>query len=314
MNKIRAFINKPNIILLHWNAKGYFNHLPDSIVVPLLWRGVFGQKLNLKNPTTFNEKLQWLKLYDQNPMHTLMADKCEAKKVIAELVGEEYVIPTLGVWDSFDEIDFSSLPNQFVLKTTHDSGGVFICNDKNTFDVEKARKKLEPRLKQSYYLRNREWVYKDIKPRIIAEQFMEDASTGELRDYKFYCFDGIVKALLLATNRQSKTDELRFDYFDREFHHMKLTNHWHPNAVVTPSKPVQFEKMVELAERISKGFPHLRIDFYEANGKIFVGEFTFYDMAGYLQIHPDEWETEWGNLINLKLAYNYEEWKQKNEK
>lgn len=311
MSKLKTFLENPWCILLHWNTKGYFNYLPDSFVIPLLWRGVFGKKLNLNHPVTFNEKLQWLKLYDHNPRYTLMADKYEAKKIITELVGEKYVIPTLGVWDTFDEIDFQSLPTQFVLKTTHDSGGVFICQDKAGFDVGKVRMQIEHRLKQNYYLRNREWVYKDIKPRIIAETFMQDCDTGELRDYKFYCFDGKVKALLLATNRQSRTDELRFDYFDREFQHMNMTNHWHPNAVMPPTKPSHYEKMVELAEIISKGIPQVRIDFYEANGKIFIGEFTFYDMAGYLQIHPDQWQDEWGDLINLKLAYNYDKWVQK---
>lgn len=300
--KYSYLLKKPYRILLHWNAKGYFKNFSDATTVKLLHFGAFGKRLDLKNPQTFDEKLQWLKAYDHNPLYTGMADKYLAKEYIAEHAGEEYVIKTLGVWDTFDQIDFDTLPDKFVLKTTHDSGGICICTDKNTFDIEKAREKLQKRLKENYYLRNREWVYKDIKPRIIAEEYMEDAETKELRDYKFFCFNGKAHCLALITNRHSVTGEFGLDYFDREYNHLNLTSLCHPHAAVMPEKPRHFEEMVELADKLSVGFPHIRIDFYEANDKIYVGEFTFYPMAGYEQLDPPEWEKEWGDLIDLSLV------------
>ena len=232
-------------------------------------------------------------------MYTKMVDKYEVKKYIADLIGEEYIIPTIAVYNNFDEINFSKLPNKFVIKCTHDSGGLVICKDKKKFDIDSARNKINKSLKINYYRYGREWPYKNVKPRIIIEKYMEDKNDCELRDYKFYCFDGYVKALLVATNRQNETEELCFDYFDNKYKHMNLTNHWHPNAKVIPHKPKKFEDMLKLAQKLSKGIPHVRVDFYEVDGKIYFGELTFFDMAGFLKIHPDDWELEWGNLIKL---------------
>lgn len=280
---------------------GLFNHypnMPDEKYLKKLWKAVMGYELNLEMPTTFNEKLQWLKLYDRRPEYTMMVDKYAVKKYIADKIGKEYIIPTLGVWERFEDIDFESLPNQFVLKCTHDSGGLVICRDKNTFDKEKAKNKISKCMKRNYFYNTREWPYKNVPPRIIAEQYMEDKTDGELRDYKFYCFDGFVKALLLATNRQSEGGPY-FDYFDSNFNHLALTNHWHKNAAKIPHKPSHFDEMVRLSQVLSKGIPHVRVDFYEANGHVYFGELTFYDMGGYLRIHPEEWEVEWGDLIKL---------------
>ena len=279
--------------------KNCFWFLSDKTYVKMLYRLEMGKKLDLTSPRTFNEKLQWLKLYNRKPEYTNMVDKYEVKKYIEKVIGKEYIIPTLGIYDKFDDIDFSKLPNQFVIKCTHDGGSIFICKNKKDFDIESARKKINKKLKMNYYYHEREWPYKNVKPRIIIEKYMEDKNDKELRDYKFYCFDGYVKALLVATNRQSETEELAFDYFDNKYNHLKLTNHWHPNAKTIPHKPKQFEKMVELASKLSKGFPHIRVDFYEVNGEIYFGELTFFDMGGTLKIHPDDWELEWGNLIKL---------------
>lgn len=272
--------------------------IPDRVYIQWRYFRAFGQLANLKNPKTFNEKLQWLKLYDRKPKYTAMVDKYEAKKYVAKCIGEEYIIPTLGVWDSFDDIDFDSLPNQFVLKCTHDSGGLVIVTDKSKLDIPKAKEKIERSLRRNYFYSGREWPYKNVKPRIIAEKYMEDESDSELRDYKFYCFDGYAHCLLVSTNRNNGK-ELCFDYFDREFVHLPLVNHWHPNSQIEPHRPTHFKTMVELAERLSNGLPHARIDFYEVNGKIYFGEITFYDMSGFLILHPDDWEREWGDLIKL---------------
>lgn len=274
--------------------------MPDSLVLKRDFFQRMGRPLNLDNPESFNEKLQWLKLYNRNPLYTTLVDKYAVKKWVSEKIGEKYVIPTLGVWDKFDDIDFDKLPNQFVLKCTHDSGGLVICKDKTKFDIEAARNKLNSSLKRNYYYSVREWPYKNVPPRIIAEKYMEDSHDAELRDYKFYTFNGEPKFLLLATNRQSKETPLCFDYYDMEFNHLPLTNHWHPNNITNPPhQPQNFSEMKKLCRILAVNIPHVRVDFYEVNGLIYFGEMTFFDMGGFLKIHPDSWEREWGDLIRL---------------
>jgi hypothetical protein len=274
--------------------------LPDSIFLKIIFKKMMGYSLNLRNPCTFNEKLQWLKLYNRNPLYTTLVDKYAVKKWVADKIGCQYVIPTLGVWSHFDDIDFDSLPNQFVLKCTHDSGGLVICKDKNCLNKDKVKKEIEDCLKKNFYYQCREWPYKNVPPLIIAEKYMEDEKDGELRDYKFYTFNGEPKFLLLATNRQSKDKPLCFDYFDMEFNHLPLTNHWHPNnEYELPHKPFGFEQMKDLARALAKNIPHVRVDFYEVNGQIYFGEMTFFDMGGFLKIHPNFWEREWGDMIAL---------------
>lgn len=272
--------------------------IPDALYLKLRYYSRFHKKLNLKNPRTFSEKIQWLKLYDRRPEYSKMVDKCEVKKYVADIIGEEYIIPTLNVWNSFDEIDFDTLPNQFVLKCTHDSGGLVICTDKATFDKEAARKKIEASIKAKYFYHTREWSYKNVKPRIIAEQYMEDDSTKDLRDYKFFAFDGDVKMLFIATERQEKDSETKFDFFDSDFNHLDFIN-GHPNAKVTPAKPQNFELMKELASKLSKGIPHVRVDFYEVNGKVYFGELTFCHWSGLMPFEPDEWDEKLGDWIKL---------------
>ena len=272
--------------------------LPDKMYIKLKFYSRMGRFPDLKNPKTFNEKLQWLKLYNRNPEYTRMVDKYEAKKYVADIIGEEYIIPTLGVWDKFDDIDFDKLPDQFVLKCTHDSGGLVICRDKSKLDKDAARKKIEKSLKENYYWSTREWPYKNVKPRIIAEQYMEDGATAELRDYKFFCFDGEVKALFIATERASLTEETKFDFFDGDFVHLPFTN-GHPNADVQPKKPEKFELMKKQAGILSKGIPHARIDFYEVDGKVYFGEITFFHWSGMMPFEPAEWDIRFGDWINL---------------
>ena len=278
--------------------------LSDKMHISILYRKVMGRYPNLKNPSTYNEKVNWMKLYDRNPLYVRMADKYEAKKWAASIIGEEHIIPTLGVWDRFEDIDFDSLPQQFVLKCTHDTGSIIICKDKASFDKNSAKKQLNKALKHNHFWHAREWVYKHIKPRIIAEQYVEDKNDGELRDYKFYCLSGEPYSMLLATGRQDKEKGLCFDYFDMEFNHLNLVNHWHPNASTIPHKPDHFEDMKKFAKQLSVGIPQVRADFYEVNGKVLFGEMTFYDMGGCLKIHPDQWDLEWGELIILPSRPN----------
>lgn len=284
-------------MLKRWLAESALVHaIPDDKFLKMKYYMRMGKKLNLKNPQTYNEKLQWLKLYDRNPEYTKMVDKYEVRKYISEKIGEEYLIPILGVWDSFDEIDFDKLPNQFVLKCTHDSGGLVICKDKSKLDVSAAREKINKSLKFNYYWQSREWPYKNVKPRIIAEKFMVDESGTELKDYKFFCFDGEPKALFIATDRPHDT---KFDFYDIEFNHLPFTN-GHPNADRELSKPAGFDEMVEIAGRLSAGIPHSRIDLYDINGKIYFGEITFFHWSGMMPFEPEEWDYKLGEMISFQ--------------
>lgn len=299
LNKLLKAIKDPKKALLYAMNKGIFDFLSDKAYLKLKFRLIMGRKLDLKRPATFNEKLQWLKLYNRREEYTMMVDKYLVREYIAKTIGEEYLIPLIGVWDRAEDIDFEKLPERFVLKCNHNSGlGMCICKDKSRLDIEKARKELHMGMAQNYYLNGREWPYKDVPRKIIAEQFMEDRSTGELRDYKFFCFNGRVRALFIATERQRPGEEVRFDYFDAEYNHLNLKQA-HPNAKRVPEKPVCFDKMKELAGKISRDIPHLRVDFYEANGKIYFGECTFFHLSGMSEFHPDKWDKIFGSWLKL---------------
>ena len=286
--------------LLSFERRGFFNLLPDRLYLQLMFRANMDQKLDLKNPKTFNQKLQWLKLYDRKPHYTDMVDKYEAKRYVAERIGEQYIIPTFGVWDKFEDIDFDALPDQFVLKCTHDCGGLVICKDKSKLDIEAAREKINRCLKRNYYRHGREWPYKNVKPRILAEQYMEDTKTAELRDYKFFCFDGEVKALFIATERQKAGEEVKFDFFDADFNHLDFRQ-GHPNAIDCPEKPTKFDEMKVLAGKLSKGVPQIRVDFYEVDGEIYFGELTFSHFTGMVPFKPEEWDEKFGEWIKLPI-------------
>ena len=289
-NPMRAFVK-----LGGW---GFFNWMSDETYLKIAFRSLMGKKLDLKNPQTFNEKLQWLKLYDRKPIYTTMVDKYEAKKYVADKIGEQYIIPTLGVWDKFEDIDFDKLPNQFVLKCTHDSGGLVICRDKSKFDIEAARKKISRSLKRNYFWQGREWPYKDVKPRIIAEKYMEDTSTNDLKDYKFFCFNGVPKILFIASDRANPKEETKFDFYDINYNHLDFTN-GHPNAVSQPLKPIKFEEMVNLAGKLSQNIPLLRVDFYEISGKVYFGELTFSHWSGFVPFNPEKWDKIIGTWIDI---------------
>ena len=273
--------------------------IPDRLFLKLMYRKCMGKKLNLKNPQTFNEKLQWLKLYNRKTEYTKMVDKYEAKKYVAEKIGEEYIIPTLGVWNSFDEIDFDALPCQFVLKCTHDSGGLVIVKDKSNFDKKEACKKITRCLKRNYFWQNREWPYKNVRPRIIAEKYMEDSVCHELTDYKFYCFNGKPEFILVATERAS-LDGVKMDFFDMDFNHLEMK--WgHSNSKKTIVKPKSFDKIINFAEKLSKVIPLCRCDFYEVNGKPYFGEITFFPASGMEAFEPEGWDKILGDWIKLPV-------------
>lgn len=258
----------------------------------------FHKKLHLDNPQTYNEKLQWLKLHDQHEEYTQMVDKYEAKKYVASIIGEEYIIPTYGIYNSFEEIDFASLPQQFVLKCTHNSGGVFVCKDKLTFDIEGARKQVNKWLKKNPYWKNREYPYKNVKSRIIIEQYMEDESGYELKDYKFFCFDGKAKYIFVASDRGKDDEETKFDFYDIEWNLLPFTN-GHPNSNKVMKKPENYDKMIEISERLSQGIPHVRVDLYNINGRIYFGELTFFHWSGLVPFVPEKWDYIFGSWLKL---------------
>lgn len=276
----------------------YYYCCPDKIYLNNKFKRVFGRDIDWKNPTTFNEKLQWLKIYDRNPLYTRLVDKYEVRKYIAEKIGEEYLIPCLGVWEQFEDINFDELPDQFVLKCTHDSNSVVVCRDKAAFDIESARKKLNQHLKMNFYYNAREWPYKNVKPRIIAEQYMEDSQTEELKDYKIFAFSGEARALFIASDRQNPNEQVKFDFFDVNFQHLDIRQ-GHPNSAILPDKPSNLKEMISLAEKLSEEFPQVRVDFYECNGKTYFGEMTFFHHSGFVPFDPDKWDAIFGSWIKL---------------
>lgn len=282
------------------NYRKMLNWLPDKVFLEAAFRARFGRKLNLNNPETFNEKLQWLKLYNRKPEYTKMVDKYLVRDYVKEKIGEEYLIPLLGVWDDPEKIDFDELPMQFVLKCNHNSGlGMCICKDKNSLDINKVKEELKKGINQNYYLTSRECPYKDVPRRIIAEKYMVDESGYELKDYKFYCFDGKVKLVMINSDRMS-SEKTKANYFDENYQPLDFV--WgYENAEIPPQKPEKFEEMKYLAEKLSEGISHVRIDFYQTPSGIYFGEITFFDGSGFDAIEPIEWDYKIGSWIKLPL-------------
>lgn len=277
-----------------------FSFIPDEPYLKLMYRLRMGEKLDLNNPQTFNEKLQWLKLHDRRPEYTMMVDKYEVKKYVASIIGNEYIIPTLGVWDHFDEIDFDSLPNRFVLKCTHDSGGLVICKDKSTLDMKKAKKKIERSLKCNFYWVGREWPYKNVKPRIIAEKYLEDEPGIELKDYKLYCFNGKAGFLYLS---QGLTDHstARINFVTLDWRPAKYTRNDYAEFEILPARPQKLDEMIKLGEMLSNGIPFCRTDFYEVDGQVLFGELTFSPGSGFTPFEEEEYDREIGSFLTLPI-------------
>lgn len=282
-------------------AKYALRRLPDVVYLRLYYRLRAGKRLNLKNPVRYNEKLQWLKLHDRDPLYPILVDKASAKSWAAGKIGPDHVVQTLGSWDTFDDIDFESLPTQFVLKCTHDSEGVAVIKDKSVVDLVSMKDKFDQALKQNFYYIGREWPYSMVRPRIIAEEYLEDSTSKELADYKFFCFDGEPKALFVASGRNS--GHTKFDYFDVNFERLNLRQKY-PNSDASIARPKTYDQMVECARSLSAGIPHARIDFYEVNGWLYFGELTLYHFSGFVPFEPDEWDFVFGSWLNLPSEQN----------
>lgn len=299
MGKIKTFLQNPQYFITSPAAKGWLDWMPDSLYLKLLYKAATGEKCDLKHPVTFNEKLQWLKLHDRKREYADMVDKYEVRKIIENSIGAEYLIPCYGVYNSFEEIDFSSLPDQFVLKCTHDSGSVIICKDKTEFDRAAAKQSLDASMKRNYYSTYREWPYKYVKPRIIAEKYMIDESGDDLKDYKVMCFNGEAKVIEVHENRFTKRKEHTQTFYDRNWN--KLTIIQEGLMYVTDERraPAQLDKILALSEELAKDMYHARIDWYIINDKIYFGEITFYDGSGFETFPNREDNVYLGSLLKL---------------
>lgn len=287
---------------------GKYESMPDEEYLKKMYLAKKGVNLDLNQPKTFNEKLQWLKLHDRNPEYTVMVDKAEVKPYVSDKVGEKYIIPTLGIWNRAEDIDFSRLPQQFVLKCTHDSHKIVICKDKTKLDMSKAREKLRKGLKQDYYSRYREWPYKGVQPRIIAEQYMCDRADvpldkQELTDYKFYCFNGAVECVMVCYDRAN--GDTKYYFFDKDWQ-LKRINRRGMEAPknFTLQKPECLNEMIWLAETLSERIPFVRVDLYQCQNHPYFGELTFYPQSGFDPNYLPETDAYFGSLIDLSLAYD----------
>lgn len=273
------------------------HRLSDEEYIKRMWQIKMDYPLNLDNPQTFNEKLQWLKLHDHREEYTTMVDKFAVKDYISKTIGSQYVIPLLGVWNRFEEIDFTKLPNQFVLKTTHGCGGMYICRDKNELNVSKARSEITRKLNFNYYYTQREWPYKNVPPKIIAEKYMQDGDTLILNVFKVFNFAGIPRIIQVIQN--DKTPDETIDYFDIDWNLLEVRQNY-PNSVNHLKRPANLDEMLRLSAKCSQGIPFVRTDWYCINGNTFFSEFTFYSDAGFERFYPNSWDMILGNYIQLK--------------
>ena len=299
MKRIGDYFRNPYKIFESLAMRGFFKNMNDKEYLSWLYRARMGRFPDLNHPKSFNEKLQWLKLNDRKPEYTEMVDKYLAKKYVEKRIGEKYIIPTLGVWDEFDQIEFEKLPDQFVLKTTHDSGGVVICKDKANFDKAAAKRKLEKSLKRNYYWAEREWPYKNVKPRIIAENYLSFLNGSDLVEYKVFCFNG-KPALFLICKGEGHTDERTNDFYDLEFNHIPVTVTC-PNAKEKCQKPDEYEELLELSRKLAKNTYQLRVNLYVINHKIYFGELTFFHDSGCCKFNPPEWDKRFGDMLKLPI-------------
>lgn len=299
MQTFSFYFNNPKSALLRILDR-YGSRIPDKLFLKLKYRLEMGRRLNLTHPRLFSEKIQWLKLYNRRPEYTIMVDKVKAKEYVASVLGKEYIIPTLGVWDDPDKIDFDKLPNRFVLKCNHNSGqGMFICRDKSKMDVEKVKEGLRKGLKEDYYSHNREWPYKNVPRRILAEQYIDPSpNVQDLPDYKWYCFDGEPKYCQVIQNRS--TNET-IDFFDTNWNHQMFVglNPKAENAMVLPARPTNLDIHLRIARELSKGFPFSRIDLYETGEHTFFGEITFFPASGFGYFRPNQFNDILGKMITL---------------
>lgn len=295
--KIKSYLKHPMLVFLKLSQNKIIR-LSDKKHIELEYLKIFDKNIDLKHPKTFNEKLQWLKLYNREKKYINMVDKVEVKKYVSKIIGEKYIIPTINVYNCFEEIDFSKLPNEFVIKCTHDSGGIVVCKDKNKLDLQETRKKINYFLKRDFYYVHREWPYKNVKHRIIIEKYMKDDLQDELIDYKVMCFNGEPKQIFTCNERFS--DGLKVTFFDLEWNRLPFERHY-PTSSLKIEKPKNLKKMLEFSKQLSKNIPFVRIDWYEINGELFFGEFTFFPGSGLEEFTPEEWDQKLGDWIKLPI-------------
>ena len=295
-----SFITDPGVRFYYYSAHGKYQDMPDDEYLKMMFKARVKRELDLENPVRLSDKLQWLKIYDRNPEYSKMVDKYEIKKIVADKIGAEHVVPALNVWDKAEDIDITNLPDQFVLKCTHDSGGFVICKDKANFDLDAAKEKLGGRLKRNYFYGDREWPYKNVKPRIIAEPFIDTLGKPDSVEYKLTCYHGKVVFTTICTGiAHDELKNRKNDHYDRDWKPMPWYTFYEPSGEVLAKKPEYIDEMIEMAEKLSEGIPYLRVDFYRHEGRIYFGEVTFYTWGGFLIFEPDEWDIKLGEMLEL---------------
>lgn len=296
MQTIKKIIKNPRKIFVYMGSMGMLNWMPDKIYLKIVFRAIMGYKLDLKNPQTFSEKLQWIKINMRDPLWTKLVDKYEVKKYVGNIIGEEYIIPNLGIYEKFEEINFESLPRQFVLKCTHDSGGLIICKDKENLNFEEAEKKIKRSLGKNYFYWGREWPYKDVKPRIICEKYISDSNSLP-DDYKVVCFNGKAKLIQIHRGRYENHTQ---DIYDVEWNKTDISQ---DNMIsnIEFNKPKELNLMIELSEKLSRGIPQVRVDWFIVQNKLYFGEITFFDGSGMYPFDKFEHDKLLGDWIELGI-------------
>ena len=278
-------------------GKGLYRNMPDREFLRRRFHAAQGYYMDFDDPRTFSEKLQWLKLYDRDPRYTSYVDKVEVKRIVEEKAGSGYIIKTLKVWDNADDIDLGELPDRFVLKCTHDSHGVLICDGRDTPDITKIRSQFRKALESDYYLRFREWPYKNVRHRVFAEEFVSN-NGEELTDYKIHCFNGQPRMILVCAGRYSE-DGLTEDFYDCEWNRLDIRRPKVPNAKMPHERPEHLEEMLEISRKLAKDIPFVRVDLYISDSKILFGEMTFFPASGFTPFVPNEWDLKIGNWLEL---------------
>lgn len=301
IKKVPGAVKHPVRLFRYLSRRGWLKWMHDETYIKLIYRMQIKRKLNLENPTTFNEKLQWLKINERNSKYTMMVDKIAVKDYVSMLIGNEYVVPTIGIWERADDIDFDVLPDRFVLKCNHDSSSIIVCKDKKSLNYDKVIKKMNYCLGNNGYWYGREWPYKNVKPLVFAEEYLEDeASTNNglesLNVYKFFTFDGVPK--IIQTIQNDKTPNESIDYFDCDWNLLELRQNF-PNSNIPLQRPESLEEMIRLAKILGEKLPFIRIDFYEVNKRVYFSEFTFFSDDGMNRFIPDHWDKDLGDLIKL---------------
>ena len=295
-----SFKTKIARLICSLNNHGFLNPMSDAANIRLVYWAQLGKKVNLKRPVTFNEKIQWLKLNDRRPEYCTMVDKYSVRTYIEEKLGAEYLIPLYGVWERAEDIDFDNLPNTFVLKCTHDTGSILICRNKDSLDRNEVIAYFKKHLKRNSFYYGREWPYKDVTPRIIAEKYMIDEECADLRDYKIHCFNGEPRVILVCSERHKSG--LKEDWFTPEWEHLPIHRPTHGNSKNAIEKPELFDKMLDNARLLADGIPFSRIDFYLVNHHLYFGEITLYPTSGYTPFVPDEYDRILGGWLHVNIG------------